>query len=97
MGEYHIEEFIPRRDDTDNILHPRHTRPGIPSVYTFYSIVQNRVGSQYGAIQQWCNENAWFESSPTCDFWVADCPSIGGDYQSLYQLVQRRCSRKDRD
>ena len=72
MGEYHIEELIPRKDDKDNILHPRHTRPGIPSAYTFHSIVQNRVGSQYGSIQQWCSENAWFESSPKYDFWVAD-------------------------
>ena len=72
MGEYHIEELIPKRDDKDNILHPRHTRPGIPPVNTFHSIVQNRVGSRYGAIQQWCSEDAWFNSSPECDFWVAD-------------------------
>ena len=72
MGVYHIEEFIPKKDDKDNILHPRHTRPGIPPVNTFHSVVQNRVGSQYGAIQQWCSENAWFDSFPTCDFWVAD-------------------------
>ena len=37
MGEYHIEELIPRRDDKNNILHPRHTRPGIPPVNTFHS------------------------------------------------------------
>ena len=47
-------------------------KPSIPSVYTFHSVVQNRVGYQYGAVQQWCNEDAWFDSSPTCDFWVAD-------------------------
>ena len=68
MGEYHIEELIPKKSDKDNILHPQHTRPGIPSVYAFHSVVQNRVGYQYGAVQQWCNEDA----SPTCDFWVAD-------------------------
>ena len=72
MGEYHIEELIPKKDDKSNILHPRHTRPGIPPVNTFHSALQNRVGSQYGTVQQWCSENAWFNSSPTCDFWVAD-------------------------
>ena len=72
MGEYHIEELIPKKDDKNNILHPRHTRPGIPPVNTFHSALQNRVGSQYGTVQQWCSENAWFNSSPTCDFWVAD-------------------------
>ena len=72
MGEYHIEELLPKRDDKNNILHPRHTRPGIPPVNTFHSVVQNRVGSRYGAIQQWCSEDAWFNSSPEYDFWVAD-------------------------
>ena len=72
MGEYHIEELIPKKDDKDNILHPRHTRPGIPSANTFHSVVLNRVGSQYGVVQQLCSESAWFDSSPTCDFWVAD-------------------------
>ena len=60
MGEYHIEELIPKKGDKDNILHPRHTRPGIPPSKNFHSVVQKRVGSNYGAIQQWCNENAWF-------------------------------------
>ena len=34
--------------------------------------MQNRFGSRYGAIQQWCSKEAWFNSSPECDFWVAD-------------------------
>ena len=49
-----------------------HARPGIPPSKTVHSIVQNRVGTRYGAIQQWCSEDAWFNSSPECDFWVAD-------------------------
>ena len=74
MGEYHIEDLIPRRNDLDNILHPRHSRSGIPSVHTFHSVVQNRVGTQPSVIQQWCNENAWFDSSTTHNFWVTDAP-----------------------
>ena len=70
MGEYHIEELILKKDDKDNILHPRHTRAGIPSVNTFHSVVRSRVGSQYGIIQQWCSVTAWFDSSPA--FWVVD-------------------------
>ena len=50
----------------------RYTRSGIPPVDTFHSLVQSRVGSQQGIIQQWCSEMAWFDSSPTCDFWVVD-------------------------
>ena len=72
MGEYHIEELALKKDDKDNILHPRYTRSGIPPVNTFHSVVQNRVGSQHGIIQHWCSEKAWFGSSPTCDFWVGD-------------------------
>ena len=56
---------------TTSCIHATHVQVFRPSTHS-YSLVQNRVGSQYGAIQQWCNENAWFESSPTCDFWVAD-------------------------
>ena len=90
MGEYHIEELIPKKGDKDNILHPRYTRQGIPSVHTFHSIVQNRVGSQYGIIQQWCNENAWFDSSPTCDFWVADASK----YRWGLPVLVPTCPRK---
>ena len=85
MGEYHIEELIPKKGDKDNILHPRHTRPGIPPNKTFHSIVQKRVGSSYGTIQQWCNENAWFNSSPECDF--LGC--IDGDCQFLSRRVPK--------
>ena len=74
MGEYHLEELIPRKGDKNNILHPRHTRSGIPPVNTFHSVLQDRVGSQYGNVQQWCSENAWFDSSPTCDFRVTEAP-----------------------
>ena len=70
MGEYHIEELILKKDDKDNILHPRHTRASIPSVNTFHSVARSRVGNQYGIIQQWCSVNAWFDSSPA--FWVVD-------------------------
>ena len=72
MGEYQLEELTLKKDDKDNILHPRYTRSGIPPVDTFHSVVQGRVGNQYDIIQQWCTVKAWFESSPTCDFWVVD-------------------------
>ena len=72
MGEYQLEELTLKKDDKDNILHPRYTRSGIPPVDTFHSVVQGRVGSQYDIIQQWCTVKAWFESSPTCDFWVVE-------------------------
>ena len=90
MGMYHIEELIPKKGDKDNILHPRYTRSGIPSVNTFHSVVQDRVGSQYGAIQHWCNENAWFDSSPTCDFWVADAAK----YRWGLPVLVPTCPRK---
>ena len=38
MGEYQIEELALKKDDKDNILHPRHTRSGIPPVDTFHSV-----------------------------------------------------------
>ena len=72
MGEYQLEELTLKKDDKDNILHPRYTRSGIPPVDTFHSVVQGRVGNQHDIIQQWCTVKAWFESSPTCDFWVVD-------------------------
>ena len=67
-----LEEFALKKDDKDNILHPRYTRSGIPPVDTFHSVVQSRVGSRYDTIHQWCHVKAWFGSSPTCDFWVVD-------------------------
>ena len=72
MGYYHLEELILKRGDKNNILHPRHTSSGIPPVNTFHSVLQDRVGSRYGSVEQWCIENAWFDSSPTCDFRVTD-------------------------
>ena len=90
MGEYYLEDFIPRKHDIDNILHPRHNRPGIPSVYTFHSVVQNRVGTQPNVIQHWCNENAWFDSSPTCVFWVTDAPK----YRWGLPVIVPTCPRK---
>ena len=72
MGEYQIEEPTLRKDDKTSILHPRYVRSGIPPVDTFHSVVQDRVGSHYDTIQQWCHVKAWFRSSPTYDFWVVD-------------------------
>ena len=72
MGEYQLEELILKKDDKDNILHPRYIHSGIPPVGTFHSVVQDRVGSHSDTIQQWCSVNAWLESSPTHDFWVVD-------------------------
>ena len=72
MGEYQIEELTLKKDDKTSILHPRYARSGIPPVDTFHSVVQDRVGSHYDTIQQWCHVKAWFGSSPTYDFWVAD-------------------------
>ena len=63
MGYYHLEELIPKKEDKNNILHPRHTRSGIPPVNIFHSALQDRVGSQYCNVEQWCVENVWFESS----------------------------------
>ena len=74
MGYYHLEELIPKREDKNNILHPRHTSSGIPPVNTFHSALQNRVGRQYSSVEQWCIENAWFDSSPTSDFRVTEAP-----------------------
>ena len=72
MGEYQIEELTLTRDDKTSILHPRYAHSGIPPVDTFHSIVQDRVGSHSDTIKQWCPVTAWFESSPTFDFWVVD-------------------------
>ena len=58
MGQYHLEELLPRKGDKNNILHPRHTGSGIPPVNTFHSVVQNRAGSQHANIEQWCVESA---------------------------------------
>ena len=74
MGHYYIEELLPKKEDKNNILHPRHTRAGIPPVNTFHSALQNRVGISYGRAEHWCNENAWFDSSPTSDFRVTEAP-----------------------
>ena len=60
MGEYQIEELALKKDDKDNILHPRYTHSGIPPVDTFHSVVQGRVGSRHDTIQQWCHVKAWF-------------------------------------
>ena len=72
MGEYHLEDLALRRDDKDNILHPRYSRSGIPPTGTFQSVVRDRVGNRSDIIQLWCSEKAWFDHSPTCDFWVVD-------------------------
>ena len=90
MGEYHLEDLILKKNDLDNILHPRHDRSGIPSVHAFHSVVQNRVGTQPNVIQQWCNENAWFDSSPTCDFWVTDAPK----YRWGLPVIVPTCPKK---
>ena len=90
MGEHYLEDLILKKNDLDNILHPRHNRSGIPSVYTFHSVVQDRVGTQPNVIQQWRSENAWFDSSPTCDFWVTDEPK----YRWGLPVVVPTCPKK---
>ena len=72
MGEYHLEDLALRRSDKENILHPRYYRSGIPPAGTFQSIVRDRVVNRSDIIDRWCNEQAWFEHSPTWDFWVID-------------------------
>ena len=72
MGQYHIEELLPRKGDKNNILHPRHTGMGIPPANTFHSVVQKRVGSHPASIDHWCVESAWFETSPAHDFRVTE-------------------------
>ena len=72
MGEYHLEDFVLRKDDKDNILHPRYNRSGIPPADTFQSVMRGRVGDRADIIQLWCSEKAWFDHSPTHDFWVVD-------------------------
>ena len=89
MGEYRIEGLIPKRDDKNNILHPRHTRPGIPPVNTFHSIVQNRVGSGVARMH-----GLTLPQSTT--FGLQMHPSVGGDCQFLLRRVQRSCSCKGR-
>ena len=71
MGEYQIEELTLLKDDKTSILHPRYARSGIPPVDTFHSVVQDRVGSHYDTIQQWCRVKAWL-GLLRHDFWVAD-------------------------
>ena len=72
MGEYHLEDLALRRSDKENILHPRYCCSGIPPTGTFQSIVRDRVVNRSDIIPQWCNEQAWFEHSPTWEFWVVD-------------------------
>ena len=72
MGEYHLEDLVLKKDDKDNILHPRYTRSGIPPADTFQSVMRSRVGDRFDIIQLWCSEKAWFDHSPTHDFWVVD-------------------------
>jgi len=64
MGEYHLEDFVLRRDD--------YNRSGIPPADTFQSVMRGRVGDRADIIQLWCSEKAWFDHSPTHDFWVVD-------------------------
>ena len=90
MGEYHLEDLILMKSNVDNILHPRHDRPGIPSVHTFHSVVKDRVGTQPNVIQHWCDEKAWFESSPTRDFWVTDAPK----YRWGLPVIVPTCPKK---
>ena len=72
MGEYHLEDLALKRSDKENILHPRYCRSGIPPTGTFQSIVRDRVVNRSDIIHRWCNEEAWFEHSPTWDFRVVD-------------------------
>ena len=90
MGEHHLEDLILMKSNVDNILHPRHDRPGIPSVHTFHSVVKDRVGTQPNVIQHWCDEKAWFESSPTRDFWVTDAPK----YRWGLPVIVPTCPKK---
>ena len=90
MGEYQIDELTLTRDDKTSILHPRHTRSGIPPVGTFHSIVHDRVGSHEDTIQKWCQVKAWFESSPTFDFWVVD----EAKYRWGLPVIVPTCPRK---
>ena len=89
MGQYHLEELLPRRGDKSNVLHPRHTGMGIPPVSTFHSVVQQkRVGNQH--VDQWCVESAWFDSSPTHDFRVTEAPK----YKWGLPVLVRTCPKK---
>ena len=90
MGEYQIEELTLTRDDKTSILHPRYARSGIPPVGTFHSIVHDRVGSHQDTIHQWCQVKAWFESSPTFDFWVVD----EAKYRWGLPVIVPTCPRK---
>ena len=74
MGCYHTGELIPKRGDTNNILHPRYIGAGIAPANTFHAALQNRVGTRIRSVEDWCTENAWFASSPTCDFRVNEAP-----------------------
>ena len=94
MGQYHLEELLPRRGDKSNILHPRHTGMGIPPVNTFHSVVQKRVGNQH--IDKWCVENGSILLLHMTSGSLKH-QSIGGDYLFLSQRVRRRCSVKGQD
>ena len=91
MGEYHIEELIPKKDDRNNILHPRHTRPGIPPVNTFHGLEADMALFSIGVARM---HGLTLPQSAT--FGLQMRLSIGGDCQFLFRRVQRRCSCKGR-
>ena len=95
MGEYHIEELIPKKGDKDNILHPRHARPGIPPNKTFHSLVQKRVGCNYGTSSGVARMHGLALLQSVISGLLMH-PSTDGDCQLLSRHVLRRCSCKDR-
>ena len=57
MGEYHLEELIPRKGRQEQYLAstPHSVRQSHLST-PFTAALQDRVGSHYGTVQQWCSE-----------------------------------------
>ena len=74
MGSYRLGEHVPKRNDYDNIYHPRYIGQGIPPVNTFHAAVYERADKGVGDIDEWCTEEAWFHHSINFDFRVIDPP-----------------------
>ena len=72
MGSYRLGEHVPKRQDYDNIYHPRYIRQGIPLVNTFHAVVYERAARGVGDVDEWCLEEAWFQHSVNHDFRVTD-------------------------
>ena len=90
MGHYHIEELISRKEDKNNILHPRHVRSGIPPVNSFHSVLQNRWETTTVMLNSGVSRMLGLMHLRHVTSELLKHLSTDGDYQFLSQHVRRR-------